>query len=69
VGVRNFNLQSGQVRKGWNIGLNQSLIYIHPFLPLSNKFLLFVPLQLNIQKNIFLGIKNIDEQFVPLGLA
>jgi hypothetical protein len=32
-----FNLPRSQVRKG-GIGLNQSLIYIHPFPPLSLQF-------------------------------
>jgi len=32
MGIRNFNLRKGHVRKKGKIGLNQSLIHIHPFL-------------------------------------
>jgi hypothetical protein len=68
VSMKNFNLRSNQVRKGGNIGLNLSLIYIHPFLPLSTKFLLFAALKPSITK-IFLDKKNIGEPFAPFGPA
>jgi hypothetical protein len=31
LGIRNFNLRRNRVRNRGKIGLNQSLIYIHPF--------------------------------------
>lgn len=31
MGIRNFNLRGNQVRKRGKIGVNQSLIWIHPF--------------------------------------
>jgi hypothetical protein len=36
--IRNFNLRSSQFKKRGEIDLNQSLIYIHPFSPLSPIF-------------------------------
>ena len=41
--IRKFNLQKSQVRKTGNIGLNQSLIYIHPFPPLT-PIIFYLPL-------------------------
>jgi hypothetical protein len=55
---------NSQVRKKGKIGLNQSLIYIHPFTPLSPQYLLFDCLQLSSQKN-FLGWKNTGNTFAP----
>jgi hypothetical protein len=38
MAIKNFNLRS-QFMKRAQIGLNQSLIYVHPFPPLSTQFL------------------------------
>jgi hypothetical protein len=52
MGIRSFNVQ-GQVRRKGEIGLNQSLICIHTFPPLSPQFFIFAPLQLISKKNYF----------------
>jgi len=49
MGITYFNVQGSQVRKG-KTGLNQSLIYIHSFPPLSPQFFIFALLQLISQK-------------------
>jgi hypothetical protein len=49
MGIRNINLLRNQIRKMGKIDLNHSLIYIHPFPPLT-QFFLFAPLQLSNQK-------------------
>ena len=64
--ITNFILRRSQVRKSPKIGLSQSLIFIHPFLPLSPCFILSTPLQLISQKKLFLGIKKMWEGDSPL---
>ena len=59
VGIRNFILRMSQVRKRAKIGFSQSLMCIHPFLPLSLCFLLSTPLQPSSQKKLFFLIPNI----------
>jgi hypothetical protein len=41
MGIGSFHLGRSQVRKRGKIGLNQLLIYIHPFPPLSPQFFYF----------------------------
>jgi hypothetical protein len=52
VVIRNFNLGMSKVKKREEIGLTQSLIYIHPFLPLSPKFFYIFPSSTRWPKNI-----------------
>ena len=63
-GIRNFNLPRSQVRKRGKISLNQSLIYIHPFLPPSPRCL-FYPPQLSSQKQSTLNYKKVLENNLP----
>jgi hypothetical protein len=58
MGIRNFNLWRSQVRKWGTIGLNQSLVYTHPFPHFqSNSF--YLPLFNSVPKiKLFLGTKN-----------
>jgi len=58
VRTMNFNLRGGQVRKWGKIGLNQTLIYIHPSPPPSPQFL-YLPLFNSTVTKILLGKKNI----------
>jgi hypothetical protein len=51
VGTENFNLRRSQVRKRGKIGFNRSLIYVHPFPPLSSDVFI-CPLHLSSQKYI-----------------
>ena len=39
MGIRNFNLRRNEVTKRGKNGLNQSLIYVHPFPPLDQFFI------------------------------
>jgi hypothetical protein len=66
IGIWKFNLRS-QVRKRRKIGLNQFLIYIHPFLLLSPQFL-FLPFFNSVAKKLVLGRENIGvgEALTPL---
>jgi hypothetical protein len=52
MGIRNVDLRRSQVRKTGKIGLNQLLIYIHPFPCILTHFALFSPLQVVAQKTI-----------------
>ena len=45
MGIRTLNLRRAHVRKRWEIGLNQSLIYIEPLSPSLKQFFLLSPLQ------------------------
>jgi hypothetical protein len=54
MAIRNFNLRRSQFMKGRQIGLNQSLKYIHPFPPLSTQFL-YLPV-FNSATNIYIYI-------------
>jgi hypothetical protein len=65
MSIKNFNLQSSQVRRRGKIGLKQYLIYIHPFTPLSPIFLP-TPLQLTSPpKNYTKKKKIMGWQFHP----
>jgi hypothetical protein len=56
VRTMHFNLRDGQLRKWGKIGLNQTLIYKHPFPPTLTPIFEFALLQLDSHKNI-LGLK------------
>ena len=47
------------------IGLNQPLIYMCPFPPVSPQFFSFPLLQLGSKKKLFLGTKNMEGAFAP----
>jgi hypothetical protein len=51
MGIRNCDLRRSQARKMGKIGLNQPLIYIHPFLHILTHFYLFSPLQVVAKRN------------------
>jgi hypothetical protein len=61
LGTSNYE---GVNLEGWWIGLNQFLIYIHPFPPISPQFLLFSHLQIS-SLIIVLRYKNTGDAFVP----
>jgi hypothetical protein len=61
MGIRDFNFRNSRFRKREKSGVNQSLIYIHPFSSLT-------PLHPQYPKNLFLGSTNIErgeEAFAP----
>jgi hypothetical protein len=57
-GIRNLHLPRSQVRKRGKISLNQSLIYMNPFLPHSPRCLFYAP-QLSSQKQSILNHKKV----------
>jgi len=63
-GVKSIVDIRGQVRMRGKVGLNLSLIHMHPFPQYHPTFFLFSPLQLNSQ-TCLLGRKNIEGLFVP----
>ena len=54
MGIRNFDLRRSQVRKMGEIGLDQPLMYIHPFPRILTHFALFYPLQVVAPKKTIL---------------
>jgi hypothetical protein len=68
LSIRNFNLQRSQVRNRVNTGLNQSLIYICLFPPLSPQYFKFASLQLRSKKNCNNNIEGLG-LFAPPPLA
>jgi hypothetical protein len=61
MGAEKFYLRRSQIRKREKIGLNQCLMFIHPFTLLSRQFLFSV---VQVSK-IFLVIKNSRGTFAP----
>jgi len=49
--IRNFDFRRSQARKMGKIGLNQPLIYTHPFPRILTHFALFSPLPVVAKKN------------------
>jgi hypothetical protein len=66
MGIKNFNLRSCQVTKRGKIGLNQFLIYIHPFPPLSPKFFYFLVFNSVAKRKLFLGRKIVGGRLFAL---
>ena len=57
--LRTFNLQRHQVRKKGRICLNQSVVHIHPFPPLSPHLFYLPPFNSVAKGKLFSGTKNI----------
>ena len=64
MGIRDFNIRNSHIRKRGKTGLNQSLIYMPPFPPLSANYFYF-PLFNSVAKKLFLGVKNIGGSHLP----
>ena len=65
MAIRNFDLRRSQFMKRGQIGLNQSLKYIHPFPPFSTQFL-YLPVFNSATKKKMLREKVVREAFDPL---
>jgi len=57
MGIRNFNLQDSKVRRRWKIGLNQRLIYIHPFPSTLSPVFYLTLFNSIVKKELFLSRK------------